>query len=180
VTGPETVVSKVGFVSEDVDLDLVERITADRGWVPNIFRVLMFSPPLAEGWVSLANAFRGPCELDKRSRELAILLIAHLKNSAYEWRHHESVAGSVGISAGEIDALRNWPDRAEWTADEWALLSLVASTTLHLPVPESCVATLVRSGGERRVVEIAGLAAYYTAVSHFSAAMDIDVDEQIR
>lgn len=172
--------SKIGFASEDVDADLTQRIRAERGWVPNIFRVLMFSPPLADGWVSLANAFRGPCELDKRSRELAILLVAHLKDSAYEWAHHARVAESVGISPREIESLQAWPERADWTAEEWALLSLVASTTLHIPVPESCVATLVRSGGKRRVVEIAGLAAYYTAVSHFSAALGLEVDDQAK
>jgi AhpD family alkylhydroperoxidase len=173
-------VSIVGFASDDVDPALAQRIKADRGWIPNIFRVLLLSPPLAEGWVSLANAFRGPVELDKRSRELAILLVAHLKDSAYEWGHHARVAETVGVTAQEIEALRAWPERAKWTAEEWALLSLVASTALHTPVPESCVETLVRSGGERRVVEIAGLAAYYTAVSHFSAAMGLEVDDQVK
>jgi alkylhydroperoxidase family enzyme len=169
--------SAVGFPSEDVDPDLTRRIVADRGWVPNIFRVLSFSPPLADGWVSLANAFRGPCELDARSRELAILLVAHLKESDYEWGHHARVAETVGVSEREIEALRAWPERGEWSDEDWALLRLVAATALHTAVPDSCVATLVRSGGERRVVEIAGLAAYYTAVAHFSAVMQLAVDD---
>ena len=171
--------SRIGFAREDPDGELTQRIRAGRGFLPNIFRVLMFSPPLADGWAQLANAFRGPCELDDRPRELAILLVAHLKGSDYEWGHHARVAQRIGISIGEIDALRAWPERAEWAPEEWALLALTAATALHLPVPDWCVATLVRSGGERRVVEIAGLAAYYTAVSHFSAAMALEADDGV-
>ena len=54
-----TVVSRIEYAPDrPEDDDLSALVRPGRGWVPNIFRVLQWSPEVAEGWARLANALR--------------------------------------------------------------------------------------------------------------------------
>lgn len=165
----------IEFASLDgVDGGIHAAIEQGRGWIPNVFRVLLHSPGVASGWVTLANALRTGA-LDLRTRELAILLIAHLKESRYEWGFHEGVARSAGITDAEIAALRAWPDRTGWSARDWAVLSVAAAVAANEPVPAEHLATL-EPEGTRVAVELAALSAYYVAVAQFTRALQIPAD----
>ncbi len=48
-------------------------------------RMLLQSPPVAEGWLTFLTAIRQKCELPGRYRELAILRIALLNRAHYEY-----------------------------------------------------------------------------------------------
>ena len=153
---------------------LLDSIQTSRGWIPNVFRVMLHSPGVTAGWVSLANALRS-ASLDLRTRELAVLLVAHLKSSAYEWGHHEAVGRSAGITDDQIAALRAWPARAEWEPRDWAVLSLVSAVATNEPIPDWCLAEL-RDSGSGFAVELAATAAYYVAVAQFTTALEIPPD----
>lgn len=154
---------------------LLTSIHTSRGFVPNVFRVMLHSPGVTAGWVSLANSLR-TASLDLRTRELAILLVAHLKRSEYEWGHHEPVALSAGVSAGEIAALRAWPDRAQWEPRDWATLSLVHAVACNEPIPDWSLSEL-QDDGAGFVVELAATAAHYVAVALFTTALQVPADE---
>ena len=167
--------SAVEFVPlADVDDDLLAAIEEGRGWIPNVFLVLLHSPALASGWLTLANALRAS-SLDLRTRELAILLVAHVKDSSYEWGVHERVARSAGVTDAELAAIRAWPDRAGWSRRDWAVLTLVAAVAANEPAPSSCLDEL-RQEGARFTVELAGTSAYYVAVAQFTKALQVPVD----
>src|SRR5690606_35190889 len=44
--------------------------------------------------------------LSERQRELLVLRVAHRRDCAYEWAQHAVLAGDVGITADELDAVR--------------------------------------------------------------------------
>lgn len=167
--------SAIDFASlGDVDDDVRAAIEQGRGWVPNVFRVLLHSPGIASGWVTLANALRSS-SLDLRTRELAILLVAHMKDSDYEWSFHERIARSAGVTETEIADLRRWPDRGSWTARDWAVLNLVHAVAANEPVPGWCLDEL-RPDLPRFAVELAGTSAYYVAVAQFTKALRVPAD----
>jgi 4-carboxymuconolactone decarboxylase len=167
--------SRIGYAS-DADygerIDLVSAIDAGRGFVPNVFRTMLFSPDLTGGWVGLANAVRMSSSLDVRSRELVILLVAHLHESTYEWQHHAKVARGVGISEAQIDWLAHWP-AGDWEPDDQAVLTFAAATATRSDVPQWCLDHLVAKG-ERFVVDLAVTTSYYVAVAHFTHALAIE------
>jgi 4-carboxymuconolactone decarboxylase len=55
--------------------------------------------------------------LPPRIRELAILRVAHRRDSEYEWTQHVVLSKREGITDEEIDAVRRGPDA--WTGDEF-------------------------------------------------------------
>jgi alkylhydroperoxidase family enzyme len=62
---------------------------------------------------ALAKAFLGfnvyllfSSSLPPRVREVAILRVAHRRRCAYEWTHHVDLAKAVGLTDGDIEAIR--------------------------------------------------------------------------
>lgn len=157
------------------DEALLASIRTGRGWIPNVFRVMLHSPTVTAGWVALANALRSS-SLDLRTRELAILLVAHVERSEYEWGHHEGVGRSAGLSDAELAALRDWPDEGSWGARDRAVLTVADAVVRNQPVPDRCLAEL-EDDGPGFVVELVATTAYYLAVARFTAALDVPVDD---
>ena len=52
------------------------QIVAERGKLHNLYRMLLNSPPVAQGWLNFLTAIRQKCLIPGRLRELAILRIA--------------------------------------------------------------------------------------------------------
>lgn len=83
----------LALVPEDVTepADLVERIRGRRegGKLMNLDRMLLHSPPFAEGWnLLLGNVRSSMTALESRLLELAILVIACVNQAVYEFVHH--------------------------------------------------------------------------------------------
>jgi alkylhydroperoxidase family enzyme len=56
--------------------DIVRRITAERGSVLHLYRMLLHSPPIAAGWLACFTAIRQQSSLPGDLRELVIMRIA--------------------------------------------------------------------------------------------------------
>jgi len=78
---------------------LAERIKAERGGkLLNLYRMLLHSPPVAEGWLAFLTAIRQKCNLPARVRELVIMRIAVLNAAEYEFQAHLPFARAERVS----------------------------------------------------------------------------------
>src|SRR2546427_12368890 len=88
---------------------LIATIKSERGGrLLHLYRALLNSPPLAEGWLKLFTAIRQKAKLSGRFRELATLRVALLNGAEYEYRAHVPFALKDGVSQEQIDALPGW------------------------------------------------------------------------
>ena len=88
------------------DGDIAERIRTRRGGdLTPLDRMLLHSPPLAEGWNGLLGAVRTASTLTADVRELAILRIAALNGADYEWRAHEPIGRDGGLTDDDLAVL---------------------------------------------------------------------------
>jgi alkylhydroperoxidase family enzyme len=79
---------------------------------PNIFTTLGRHRRLFRRWLWFAGALMpGGC-LPRTDTELMILRTAHNCASDYEWRAHENLARSAGLTAHQIQQVRAGPDAA--------------------------------------------------------------------
>ena len=87
---------------------LVDAIRARRpgGKLLNLDRMLLHSPPFAQGWNGMFAAIRGELSLSPKLRELAIMSIAVLNRADYEWVQHEKEFFAAGGTLEQKDALR--------------------------------------------------------------------------
>lgn len=72
----------------------------------NALSTLAHHPALAKAFLRFNVHLLVSSTLPARIRELAILRVAHRRQCAYEWSHHERMAKEEGITDGQIAALK--------------------------------------------------------------------------
>lgn len=72
----------------------------------NVFRMVANAPAGLQGFVQLAGSILLQSEFDPRQREMAILRIAQITRSNYEWEQHVRIARQVGVPDEVIRDIR--------------------------------------------------------------------------
>ena len=155
---------------------LAARIKAERGGkILNLYRMLLQSPPVAEGWLSFLTAIRQKSGLAPRVRELVIMRVAVLNAAEYEFQAHLPFAKKEGVSDAQVAGLRTG-DTALFDERERAALAYTEAMTRSIRVPDEVFATLRRSFDDREIVELTATIGAYNLVSRFLEALKIDHD----
>lgn len=154
---------------------LVQRIEAERGKVLNLYRMLLHSPPVAEGWLAFLTAIRQKCSLSGRDRELVTLQIAVANGADYEFRAHVPFALKEGITEAQIEALKAGRLEA-FDARERDVLAYCDSMTRDIHVPDAVFQAVRPHFAERELVELTATIAAYNLVSRFLEALQVDHD----
>ena len=153
---------------------LAERIKAERGGkLLNLYRMLLHSPPVAEGWLAFLTAIRQKCSLPARVRELVIMRIAVLNAAEYEFQAHLPFAKKEGVSDAQVAALRTG-DTAPFAEGERAALAYAEAMTRTIRVPDDVFAAVRRHFSEREMVELTATIGAYNLVSRFLEALQVD------
>jgi AhpD family alkylhydroperoxidase len=144
--------------------------------VLNLYRALLNSPKVAEGWLHLFTAIRQQAELPGQDRELAILLIAVINGADYEYQAHVPFGLKAGLTQEQIDDLPAWRESARYAAKQRAVLDYTECMTRHVHVPDEVFALVQPHFDPRQLVELTATIAGYNLVSRFLEAMRIDHD----
>src|SRR5689334_3398028 len=83
------------------------RLREARGEVTALYRILLNSPPVCDGWERLLTAIRQQTSLDPRLRELVILRIAILNRAPYEFTAHVPHGRKAGLSDAQIESVKS-------------------------------------------------------------------------
>lgn len=97
------------------------------GKPPNLFTTLARHRRLFRRWLRFASALMPGGVLPRADSELLILRVAANCDCEYEWRHHERIAQTAGLSPGQIAAVRD----GEAGLSPRQLLLLRAADELH-------------------------------------------------
>ncbi|MEY3668818.1 MAG: hypothetical protein RL258_213, partial [Pseudomonadota bacterium] len=77
--------------------DLVAAIRARRGGsLLKLDRMLLHSPPLAEGWNIFLGKVRTDLSVPIKLRELVMCVVAVLNGASFEYEHHAPIFVSAG------------------------------------------------------------------------------------
>ncbi len=85
--------------------EVFERLEARGARVVNIYRTLAHSRAAMRHFMRLGNSLLERCHLDHRLRELAILRVARLTGSQYEWTQHVTLARECGVTPEQMEAM---------------------------------------------------------------------------
>jgi 4-carboxymuconolactone decarboxylase len=109
------------LTGEDADTAAKNRVG---GRDLNIFRVMMNHPKLTRRWTVFAGHVLQKQSLPPRERELLILRIGWLNQSAYEWAQHVEIAMRAAVTPEEVEKVKQGPG-AGWDAADQLLLQAV-------------------------------------------------------
>ena len=131
-------------------------------------------------WTRLGLALLTELELAPSLRELVILQVGRLAPQRYEWDQHVPIALASGVRQEQVDALeRGAVDAASFGPVELAVLGFVADMVRDGEVTDADYATLAGHLDDRRIVEVALVAAHYLGLARMMTALRIDPDEPI-
>ena len=142
-------------------------------------RLLLHSPPVAEGWNALLGALRSGTTLTADLRELVILRIAVLNGAAFEWAAHEPFGRRAGLTDGQLRALRgpDAPTEPVWSPAQVAVLRFTDASTSSVTVPDDVFAAVREHLDDRQVVELTATVAGYAMVSRFLVALAVPLPD---
>lgn len=159
--------------------DLVAAIRQRRGGqFLNLDRMLLHSPPLAQGWNAYMGQVRQHLSLDGKLRELAMCGVAVLNRAEYEFIQHAPVFVREGGTEAELALLRQLgtPDYnpTQWPRDVDRLAAeLTLQMTRQIEVDDALMRELQALMGNQALVELVGVIAAYNMVSRFLMALHV-------
>lgn len=179
---------RIPYLSDDQagPPEVVDAIRQRRGGrLGELDRILLHSPPVAEGWNLFFTRMRGTqLELPVRWRELAMCAVAMLNGAEYELFHHAPLYLAAGGTQAQVDELRRLADDADavlasphFDDDSRTLLTLVVQSTRQVRVDDAAFAAARRLlGSDRALFELVAVTAAYNMVSRILVAVDIQPD----
>jgi alkylhydroperoxidase family enzyme len=160
--------------------ELVKAIRARRqgGKLLNLDRMLLHSPPFAQGWNAMFGAIRGKLSVNPKLRELAIMSIGVLNRAEYEWIQHEAEFLAAGGTKEQLVALESpiaaLADAKRFDEAERATLALTFEMTRDVKVSDATMKRVRAVLPDPQVVELIGAIAGYNMVSRFLVATGVE------
>jgi len=127
--------------------------------------VWLHRPELAQHAQALGRYCRYETALPPRLSELAILTLARIWSSEYEWYAHKPIALAAGVTQDVVDAIRLRQPPPLTQDDEELVHAFVTMLHRDRRVSDSLYARAVATLGEDGVIDLVGLAGYYTLIS---------------
>jgi len=171
--------SLIGLVpmpESDSELNKIFKAVQARGIeIPNLYRVLGYSPSMLRAWLDFAWPLRLNAGTPRSIRELLILRGAQRSRIEYEWVHHVPMALEAGVSQEKIDALSDWEKSNLFNPMERSVLQL-ADEMADGPASSSCVIALKDYFDDPSVVELVLTASFYICVGRFLQSMQVELE----
>jgi AhpD family alkylhydroperoxidase len=146
------------------DRAVYDRIEKSRGGVGNIWRALLNAPNLAGRVLDIADELRHGTTIDKRTRELAVLMVGFVTRCQYEFDHHWNAALKAGISRAQLEALAQFQTSPLFDDRERAVLRFAREATEQGDVQDATWQALCRHFDTRHAMEILLTVAWYNTV----------------
>lgn len=137
------------------------RLTDDEGRLEGPFNAMLVSPGVGMALQDLGAAVRYRTALSDRAREIAILALAALRRSDFEWYAHERVGRRAGLTDGEIAAIRRGDEPPELSGTELAVLRTTVALAAAGDLDDEQFTRAESALGREQLAELVVLVGYY-------------------
>ena len=151
--------------------------TTEDGRLVGPFNPLLYSPKLGEGFLTALSAERSHTSLDATVREVIILSVGAVWQSAYELYAHRAVAEKAGLSTEVIEALAAGQTPEGLTDDQRTAHEFARSLAAEHRIDPTLYPRAVDAFGKKGVVDMIHLVSLYMATSALLNAFDVPTPE---
>jgi alkylhydroperoxidase family enzyme len=146
----------------------------------NILGTFAHHPDLATAfWVFNGHVLNRSC-LTNRQLELAVLRVALLCDSPYEWKQHVFAARACGISDEEIEAIRSSSETFEWSDADGALLAAVDELIERTSVSDETWARLSACMTTQEILDLIFTVGAYVTIAMMLGVAGTPLDADLR
>ena len=154
--------------------ELRKRTGPDRG---NVWKMLMWSPGMAEAMIDFNDAVRYRISLSDSLRELIILRVGHLCDAPYEIHHHERISREIGMSEALIAAPKSGASAEGLDARQRLALLITDDLVKDRRVSDANFPSALKVFGENGLQEILMLAGCYVIACTFLRTWGVDIEQ---
>jgi 4-carboxymuconolactone decarboxylase len=140
------------------------RLADAEGRLEGPFNAFLLQPRLGSALQALGASVRYETGLDDRSREIAILVVASLWRSDFEWYAHEAVGRSAGLDDAELAAIRDGHHEA-LPGPEAVLARTTAALVTRSDLDDAEYREAVDRLGTAGLFELLTLVGYYATLA---------------
>jgi 4-carboxymuconolactone decarboxylase len=148
----------------------------------NVLRLLANAPNVFGGWAAMVGEIFASETFSARLREVIILRVGYLQDSAYELAQHVGLARDAGLTEQQIDALvgDGCLNAAGFSGTEHTVIDTITELcTTHRLRDESFAAAHALFGDEALTELLMIVSCYYGLALVLNAA-DVDIDATAR
>jgi alkylhydroperoxidase family enzyme len=149
---------------------------ATGGRPPNMFTTLARHRGLFRRWLLFAGALMPGGKLPRVDTELVILRVAHNCASEYEWRHHERLGRGAGLSADDVQRVRQGPDADGWRPRQRLLLRTADELHAERTISDALWAQLRAELLDTELIELCMLIGHYEMLAMTLNALRVQPD----
>ena len=158
--------------------EIYDKIEGNGAKVLNLYKVLAHNPSVLHNFLRLGNSLLASTELSPKLRELAILRIARLTGSEYEWTQHYPIALETGISPNQTEAIQHWNDSTSFSDEERAVLQYTDDVAQNVEVGDETFRALQQHLTEQSIVELTLSIGYWGMVARLLVPLQVDIDTE--
>ena len=151
-----------------------KRIAPDRG---NVWKMIMWSPGMAEPFIDFNDAVRYKISLPDPLRELIILRVGHLCDAPYEIHHHTRISRELGMSEALIAAPKAGASAPGLDATERLALSLTDDLVKDRRASDANMAAAIKTFGESGLNEIIMLVGCYVLACMLLRTWGVEIEK---
>ena len=154
-------------------------LTAPDGSMVGPFGLMLQAPQLGGPLQELGAAVRFETSLSDRAREVAILTVAAVTDSAYERYAHEGIGRMVGLSDAELDGIRTreFAHGAGVDPVEAMTCAVAARLAEHRSLDDHDYSAAVAVLGEQQLLELVVLVGYYVMLAQMMSVFGVGVPD---
>jgi 4-carboxymuconolactone decarboxylase len=144
----------------------------------NIFRMPANAPANLKPFVDYGLSLLLCTELDARKREIAILRVAHVTRSKYEWTQHATLARRVGVTDAEIAALAVDGPVVGLGEDGQLLCRVAEEISRDVRLSDEALRTILDRYGRRQAVELILCCSHFNMVSRILESTRVELEPE--
>ncbi|HVC48390.1 MAG TPA: carboxymuconolactone decarboxylase family protein [Terracidiphilus sp.] len=154
---------------------LFDKVFAQRGNVPNMFRVMAHRPEIFATMQAHFGAVLSAGTVSARLKELIIVRTSQVNDTPYCLASHTILARGLGWTDDQLAHLAEWPHRADFTPAEKAALRLAETVTRDArAVSDEQFAELRSFYSEGEIVELLCAIGLFNYFNRFNNALQME------
>jgi 4-carboxymuconolactone decarboxylase len=144
----------------------------------NIGLMMANAPSSFKSWTEFAISILFQSSFDPRKREIAVLRVAHVTRSRYEWTHHVTLAKAYGLTEDEIKKIASNDPVISLGEEENLLCRLADEITNDVRLSDEALALILERYGVRCATELILCISYFNFLSRFLESTRVELEER--
>lgn len=144
----------------------------------NVFRMVANAPGCFNGFLDFGSSIMFGSDFEARKREIAILRVAHVTHSIYEWTQHVEVGRMTGLKDEEIEKIASEGTVTSLDEEGNLLCRVADEITRDVRLSDEALAQTLDRYGNRGATELILCVSYYNMVSRFLESTRVPLEDE--